>query len=107
MISPTPTSKSTLRMAGDRSPRTANRGGPVHNIWRHVADRGLAVVGLGDRPDDHVHELAAAELGDPPGALHGPVAEDRDPVGEHEQLVEAVADVDGGDPAASADREPW
>ena len=49
--------------------------------------------------DHHRDQLVGAGLRDLPGADVGAVAQHRDPVREHEHLLEAVADVDDADAA--------
>ena len=49
--------------------------------------------------DHHVDEIVLAHVGNVSGRDIGAVAQHRDPVGEHEDLLEAVADVDDADAA--------
>ena len=77
---------------------------PAHEIARlehRRADRrdGLGEEALDPPPDHHLHEFADVGVGDVARADIGAVAQHGDAIGDRENLVEAMADIDDPDAA--------
>ena len=77
---------------------------PAHEVARLEHRRADRHGDLGEEvvdapPDHHLHEFGGVGLGDLPRSDIGAVAQHRDAVGDLEDLVEPVADVDDADAA--------
>ena len=84
-----------VRRPAARGRATSRTGSPIvaSSFGNRLVDRAA---------DHHLDQVVVAGLGDRAGRDVGAVAQHGDPVGEHEDLLEAMADVDDADAARRA-----